>query len=98
MIETPRLLLRNCRESDLPAFAALNADPQVTEFLPKQLSREESDAMAARIRTLMTIQDFGFWGGRGARWRRFHRLRRPASAELRSAFHTLYGNRLASCT
>jgi RimJ/RimL family protein N-acetyltransferase len=61
VIQTSRLLLRHWRDSDLPAFAALNADPRVMEFLPKRLNRDESDAMAARIRLLMTIQDFGFW-------------------------------------
>ena len=60
-IQTPHLLLRRWRDSDLPAFAALNGDPRVMEFMPKLLSREESDAMAARIRMLMTIQGFGFW-------------------------------------
>jgi RimJ/RimL family protein N-acetyltransferase len=60
-IQTPRLLLRRWCDSDLPAFAALNDDPRVMEFMPKRLSREESDAMAARIRLLMTIQGFGFW-------------------------------------
>ena len=44
------LLLRPWRDSDLPAFAALNADPRVMEFLPAVLDRTASDAMAARIR------------------------------------------------
>lgn len=61
VIQTPHLLLRSWRDSDLPAFAALNNDPRVMEFMPKLLSREESDAMAARIRMLMAIQGFGFW-------------------------------------
>ncbi|TXH37168.1 MAG: N-acetyltransferase [Rhodospirillaceae bacterium] len=61
VIQTSHLLLRSWRDSDLPAFAALNNDPRVMEFMPKLLSREESDAMAARIRMLMAIQGFGFW-------------------------------------
>ena len=48
-LSTERLILRPWREEDLPAFAALNADPRVVEFLPKRLERAESDALAARI-------------------------------------------------
>ena len=48
-LSTERLLLRPWREEDLPAFAALNADPRVVEFLPKCLERAESDALAERI-------------------------------------------------
>lgn len=61
-IRTERLLLRAWREEDLPAFAALNADPEVMEFLPKLLTRAESDAMAARIRDHFARRGFGFWG------------------------------------
>jgi len=60
-IKTPRLVLREWTDVDLPAFAALNADAQVTEFLPKQLSQEESDAMAARIRAHFAQRGFGLW-------------------------------------
>ncbi len=60
-IVTPRLRLRDWRESDLVPFAALNADSRVMKFLPKRLDRDESDAMAARIQTLITAQGFGFW-------------------------------------
>ncbi len=44
MIETERLLLRPWRESDKPAFAALNADPRVRRYFPSTLTRAESDA------------------------------------------------------
>jgi RimJ/RimL family protein N-acetyltransferase len=60
-IITARLRLRDWRESDLVPFAALNADARVMKFLPKRLERDESDAMAARIRTLIAAQSFGFW-------------------------------------
>jgi ribosomal-protein-alanine N-acetyltransferase len=61
MIETPRLRLRAWIEEDLPAFAAMNADPRVMEFLPKILSRTESDAFAARIGTHFDRHGFGLW-------------------------------------
>jgi RimJ/RimL family protein N-acetyltransferase len=49
VLTTPRLLLRTWRRDDLPAFAALNADPEVVEFLGgERLSRAESDAIAER--------------------------------------------------
>jgi RimJ/RimL family protein N-acetyltransferase len=37
-LATPRLLLRPWRDQDPPAFAAMNADPRVMEFLPNRLS------------------------------------------------------------
>jgi len=60
-LRTPRLLLRPWRDADLPAYAALNADPQVVEFLPGALSREESDASVGRIRAHFEQHGFGFW-------------------------------------
>ena len=42
--ETPRLRLRQWRESDREPFAALNADPTVMEFFPALITREASDA------------------------------------------------------
>jgi len=47
-VHTARLLLRPWRDEDLAPFAALNADPRVTEHLPSVLARPDSDAMAAR--------------------------------------------------
>jgi ribosomal-protein-alanine N-acetyltransferase len=61
ILTTARLRLRQWREADLAAFAALNADPQVMEFFPKVLTRAESDAVAGRIRDHFTRHGFGFW-------------------------------------
>jgi RimJ/RimL family protein N-acetyltransferase len=60
-IKTPRLFLRQWKEQDLPAFAAINADARVMEFLPKLLDRTESDALAARISEHFDLHDFGLW-------------------------------------
>jgi RimJ/RimL family protein N-acetyltransferase len=60
-IDTHRLLLRDWLAEDLPAFAAMNADPRVMEFLPKPLDRAESDARAAGIRDHFTRHGFGLW-------------------------------------
>jgi RimJ/RimL family protein N-acetyltransferase len=60
-IDTHRLLLRGWRPEDLPAFAAMNADPRVMEYLPKPLDRVESDARAAGIRDHFARRGFGLW-------------------------------------
>jgi len=60
-IKTLRLILRPWNEQDLPAFAAMNADVRVMEFLPKLLDRTESDALAARIREHFDRHGFGLW-------------------------------------
>jgi RimJ/RimL family protein N-acetyltransferase len=60
-IRTARLHLRLWRGEDLPAFAALNADPRVMEFLPGLLDRAASDARVARIRDHFDRHGFGFW-------------------------------------
>ena len=61
VIKTDRLALRQWRESDLPPFAALNADPRVMEFFPHVLSQDESDAAAARIAAHFRAHGFGRW-------------------------------------
>ncbi len=61
ILETPRLLLRPWRDEDLAPFAALNADPTVTRYLPSTLTRSESDGLAARIRTELENEGFGVW-------------------------------------
>ena len=48
-VETERLVLRGWRASDREPFAALNADPEVTEHFPAPLTRAESDAFVDRI-------------------------------------------------
>ncbi|HYG89691.1 MAG TPA: GNAT family N-acetyltransferase [Azospirillum sp.] len=58
---TSRLVLRPWRESDLSAFAALNAERKVMEHFPKPLTREESDAMAVRIQDHFARHGFGLW-------------------------------------
>lgn len=44
---TPRLVLRQWRDSDFAPFAALNGDPRVMACFPAALSRDASDAMAS---------------------------------------------------
>jgi len=60
-LTTQRLFLRPWKDEDLPAFAAMNNDPDVMAFMPKRLSREESDASAGRIRNLIDTVGWGLW-------------------------------------
>ncbi|MDN2680556.1 GNAT family N-acetyltransferase [Janthinobacterium sp. SUN033] len=60
-LTTPRLLLRQWRDSDLPPFAALNGDPRVMACFPATLSREASDAVAQRCRGLIAERGWGWW-------------------------------------
>jgi RimJ/RimL family protein N-acetyltransferase len=60
-LTTSRLILRTWREADLEEFARLNDDVVVMEFMPRRLSRDESDAMASRIRTDMEKRGWGLW-------------------------------------
>ena len=60
-LRTKRLLLRRWREEDRQPFAVLNADPRVVEFLPRSLTREESDERASRIAAHFEAHGFGVW-------------------------------------
>jgi RimJ/RimL family protein N-acetyltransferase len=60
-IRTDRLWLRRWRPDDREAFARLNADPRVMEFLPRLLSREDSDALVERIEAHFERHGFGLW-------------------------------------
>jgi RimJ/RimL family protein N-acetyltransferase len=70
-IRTCRLILRRWRDEDLAAYAALNADSRVMQHFPAVLSREESDAQAARIRKHWDDHGFGLFAVEvvgGASW------------------------------
>jgi RimJ/RimL family protein N-acetyltransferase len=60
-LETPRLILRPWKDSDLEPFAALNADPDVMEFFPKLMTLEETSAMVERFQARYNADQFCFW-------------------------------------
>lgn len=60
-LESARLLLRQWRDEDLPAFAAMCADPQVMRYFPAPLSRLESAELIGRIRGHFAEHGFGAW-------------------------------------
>jgi RimJ/RimL family protein N-acetyltransferase len=58
---TERLILRQWQQSDLSAFAALNDDPDVMAYMPKRLTKAESDALATRISDHIANKGWGLW-------------------------------------
>jgi RimJ/RimL family protein N-acetyltransferase len=57
--ETERVRLRGWLQADLVPFAAINAAPEVTEFLPAAMRRAESDGFVDRIRMQFLERGFG---------------------------------------
>lgn len=60
-LSTERLLLREWRESDRDAWAAMNADPEVMEFFPAVLDRAAADAAFDRLGGRLVEQGWGLW-------------------------------------
>ena len=60
-LSTRRLRLRRWSHEDRKCFAAINQDPHVTEFLPRSLTRAQSDALADRIEAGFEERGFGLW-------------------------------------
>lgn len=60
-ITTPRLVLREWRDADRDAFAQMNADPRVSEFLVRPATRADSDEMVDRIDHCWRERGYGLW-------------------------------------
>lgn len=56
-----RVRLRGWQASDRPAFAALNADPEVMAEFPAPLDRAGSDALLERLDTGLNQRGWGVW-------------------------------------
>lgn len=61
MIETPRLILRQWRDSDRAPFAAMSADAEVMAHLPALLTPAESDALIDRLLGDIAARGWGLW-------------------------------------
>ena len=61
MIETPRLMLRNWRESDRGLLRQMNSDARVMRYFPKLMTPEESDAGMSRLQDHAQRHGFTFW-------------------------------------
>jgi RimJ/RimL family protein N-acetyltransferase len=59
VLRTERLVLRPWRDDDLVQFAAMSADLEVMRWIGAPLTREQSDAVAARIRAGFEKHGFG---------------------------------------
>lgn len=59
MLETDRLILRRWRAADRPAFAAMNADPEVMRHFARTLLRDESHALLGRIQDHFAEHGYG---------------------------------------
>jgi RimJ/RimL family protein N-acetyltransferase len=53
-IVTDRLVLRQWREEDIEPYAAINADPRVTEFFPAPFTAEQSREQVERFSTALS--------------------------------------------
>ncbi|MFK3981720.1 GNAT family N-acetyltransferase [Micromonospora sp. NPDC050397] len=60
-INTERLILRDWQESDLPIWAAMNADPEVREHLGRLLTAQEAADSMRRFQEDLDRNGFGFW-------------------------------------
>ena len=60
-LRSPRTLLRAWKDSDLPAWVAMNADPAVRRYFPALHTKEQALAEAARIRANMAQRGWGAW-------------------------------------
>ena len=59
ILDTDRLSLRRWRDADRDAFARMNADARVMEFMPDLLTREQSDNAVDRIEEHFDAHHFG---------------------------------------
>jgi RimJ/RimL family protein N-acetyltransferase len=59
--ETPRLIVRQWRDDDVDAWAAMNADARVMEFFPNTYDRARSESTAAGARNGLERDGYGWW-------------------------------------
>ena len=61
MIETPRLILRGWKESDIEPWVLMNLDARVMEFFPRPTPRERSIEQAAIMQKGIEENGYGWW-------------------------------------
>lgn len=59
--ETERLSLRQWRDADKAAFAAINADAIVMQYFPARLDRAQSDALLGEMQNHIGYNGWGVW-------------------------------------
>lgn len=60
-LATKRLLVRQWRDDDLDAFAAMSVDPDVMAHFPTLYTRAEAAALIARQQAFIAERGYGFW-------------------------------------
>lgn len=61
LIKTSRLILRPFAATDLDAYAAMHADPEVADWLGGTLEREEAEASLKRLQAEFKAQGWGMY-------------------------------------
>ena len=61
MIETPRLILRQWRDTDYLPFAEMSANPELMRYFAKVLTRAESNTYIDKLKAIIQKQGWGFW-------------------------------------
>ena len=61
ILETPRLILREWKDSDRNLFREINADSKVMEFFPFRRSHAESDEALEKVNDMIRLSGFGFY-------------------------------------
>ena len=61
MLQTDRLILRQWTDNDKDLFFKLHSDPEVMEYFPAKFSKQESDAMFAKVNSLTSNRGWGLW-------------------------------------
>ena len=60
-LQTPRLRLRGWRESDVPSFVALCADPEVMQYFPEVLTEPQVHDYVIELQDRFRRWGFGYW-------------------------------------
>lgn len=60
-LRTRRVLLRAWKESDLPAWCEMNADPEVRRHFESVHTEEQALGEAQRVREALAQRGWGFW-------------------------------------
>lgn len=60
-LETPRLILRQWKDSDFQEFYALNSDIDVMRYFPCLLTQQESNLLAFKFQNIISETGWGLW-------------------------------------
>lgn len=60
-IETPRMILREWKQSDRAPFARMNGDPVIMEYLPRSLTEKQSNDLVDRFNAHFKAHGYGLY-------------------------------------